>query len=118
MPVVIDKNRVAMIGFSNGAYKLWNFVANNPDICKVAVMMSDNHVASAALPNLAKVNTILAMCGAKENSYFGMENTVNYINQRGGNAIFYKIPGANHVGTRKAAFETSKLLEWILEKMN
>ena len=50
--------------------------------------------------------------------YFGMENTVNYINQRGGNAIFYKIPGANHVGTRKAAFETSKLLEWILEKMN
>lgn len=118
VPVVIDKSRIAMVGFSNGGYKVWKFAGERPDLVKVAVMMSDNHVASAHLTNLATIDTILAMCGSREQTFFDMEKSVNKINQRAGNAIFHKVDGAQHSTIQNVAFETTKLLDWILEKMN
>ena len=112
----IDKNKIIIMGASRGSMGVWNMVSLYGDYFSAACPISWHPTTNLNYNNLVKVPFYAISGNTKypENEVNKkMTETINRINELGGNALIKTYDGQTH-DTIAAAFPNKELLNWLL----
>lgn len=116
--ISINKNKIALIGFSQGTNRALSMSKSQVQTFRCFILASGHKYGNTSYFKNAKA--VLTILGSKEVSlYYGkyMKGVASRINSAGGNATYKQISGANHSGVQSKLGSSNTYLNWCLNHM-